>query len=259
MLQSSADSTMAVEEDDQCTSADAFVATPSRFVKWIKRLCLALVVFVLLLAGGIALLVYLATHEPDFYRSALEIDTKLQQENGSQMETQILNLRNSVLSDLDWSAIFTEEQINGWFAWDLRKKFPNLIPPEVSDPRVLLDEKTITLAFRCSVKPLKGVVVIKADIFLTGVINQIGIRIKSIHCGLLPIPVATIAEQISKQAERAGFELDWDEEQGDSVAMINLPDSLIKPNDGGSYIELKNLQVQDGSVAIGGKTHPPDF
>lgn len=227
--------------------------------KWIRRILVSFALLMLVAVGGIYVLLDLAKREPEFYRTALQVDEKQQQVNGSEMETRILNLRNAVLTESSWSASFTEDQINGWLAWDLSQKFPDLIPPEVSDPRVKIQDKSVTFAFRCEAKPFRGVAIINADVFLTGVVNQVGIRIISIHSGMIPVPVAAIADQIAIQAKKSGFNLEWSEENGETVAIIDLPEKMIKPNDGGTYIELETLDITNEGISIGGKTHPPNF
>ena len=239
--------------------AIAPVPFSSVLFKWLRRLTIASVLIAVVVAGVLYLLLQMAKSEPAFYRAALDVDPKLQRRNGSEMESRILNLRNSVLSEDAWSAQFSEAQINGWLAWDLKQKFPDLIPPQISDPRLMIKDETVTLAFRCSVKPFRGVAIIEADVFLTGVINQIGIRIKSIHSGMIPVPIAAFADQITDQAKNSGLEIQWNTEESESVAIIDLPDAMIKPNDGGSYIELKTFEIGEGGVTISGITHPPDF
>ncbi len=227
-------------------------------LKWLRRLAITVMVIAGLAAGGVYLLLQMAQSEPEFYRQALKVDPKIQRKNGSEMETRLLDLRNSVLTSETWTASFTEPQINGWLAWDLNKKFPGLVPSEVTDPQLVVGDKSITLAFHCSLEPFRGVAVIDADVFLTGVINQVGIRIKSIHSGMIPIPIAAVADQLTKQARKSGVELKWNNEGADTVAIIDLPDSMIKPDEG-SYIELETLEIKQGKISIGGVTHPPDF
>ncbi len=89
--------------------------------------------------------------------------------------------------------------------------------------------------------------------------TQLGIRIKSIRSGMIPVPIAAVANQITAQAKRSGFDIQWKNEGSDTVAIIDLPDAMIKPNDGGSYIELETLEIVKGRISIGGVTHPPDF
>jgi len=116
----------------------------------------------------------------------------------------------------------------------------------------------VTLAFRCTAKPFRGVAIIKADVFMTGVINQVGIRIKSVHSGKIPVPLAAFADQISEQAKASGFEIEWNTEDDDPVVVVQLPDALIKPQAGG-YIELQEIKISTGQLSLLGLTHPPDF
>lgn len=228
------------------------------WLKWIKRLAISAAMLLALFVGGVLLLLELAKAEPEFYRKALLVDEKLQQKFGSEMERKILDLRNSVLLGEAWSAEFTEDQINGWLAWDMKEKFPDLVPPEISDPRIAVENQSMKLAFRCSVKPFRGVAIIEADVFMTGVVNQLGIRIKSVHSGKIPVPVAAFADQISEQLNRSGIEIEWDTEEDDPVAIVQLPDELIKPQ-GGSYIELQQIVVGTQEISLSGVTHDPDF
>lgn len=223
----------------------------------IRRIVVTCVVLLGLLALGIFVLLKLAAVEPEFYQQALRVDQQQQKKNGSEMESKLLNLRNSLIVSETWTVTFTEAQLNGWLAWDLQKKFPNLMPPEASDPRVKLADQSATLAFRCETKPFRGIAIVEADIFMTGIINQIGIRIKSIHSGMVPIPLAAFSDRITKQARQNDLEIEWVTDEGDPVAIIDLPDSLIRP--GGDYLEIQELQISKDGIRIAGVTHPQDF
>lgn len=226
--------------------------------KWVQRGLLTVATLVCLGSGVLYLLSELAQQEPEFYAAALSVDEIEQRKQGSEMETRILDLRNSIMIAESWSAEFSEAQINGWLASDLQKKFPELIPNGISQPRVRIVDQSLTIAFKCRVKPFRGVAIIEAEIFMTGLMNQVGIRIKSVKSGVIPVPVAAFADQITALARKSGIEIQWDDGESDPVAIVDLPDKLIKPQDG-SYIELESLQIETGRVTVSGKTHPPDF
>jgi hypothetical protein len=227
-------------------------------LKWIKRLAITGIVLVCLAGAAVYLLSELAQREPEFYVQALKVDSLEQRKQGSQMETKLLDLRNSILISETWSAEFTEPQINGWMAFDLRKKFPELVPNGIKDPRVSIKDQTIKLAFRCEVKPFKGIAIIETEIFMTDVLNQVGVKFKSVRSGLIPVPVAAFADQVTAIAQKSGIEIEWKDIEGDPVAMIQLPEKLVKSDDG-SYIELETFMTDTGKIAISGRTHPPDF
>lgn len=243
---------------EEYASSEVDSKPKSRWWKWIKRVAITCLVMLGLFAVAIFALLELARTEPEFYRQVLQVDPQQQKRNGSEMERKILDLRNSVMIADAWSATFSQDQINGWLAYDLKKKFPDLVPSEVTDPRLIIEEQSMTLAFRCTAKPFRGVAIVNADVFATGVINQIGIRVKSVHSGMIPVPLAAFADQISDQAKKSGMEIEWNTEEDDPVAIVQLPDALTKPQTGG-YIELQEIKISKGELTLLGLTHPPDF
>jgi hypothetical protein len=247
--------------DSESPSNAELEAMPARkpgWKKWLRRILISGLITAGLLIGGIFLLIQLAEVEPEFYTSALNVDPKLQKKYGSEMESKILNLRNSIIGSESWSASFSEDQINGWLAWDLQKKFPDLLPPEVTDPRVELGEKSITFAFRCDVQPFRGIAIVEAEIFMTQVVNEIGIRIKSLQSGMVPIPLAAIADEIARQAAFSELEIEWLTEDGDPVAIVALPESLIRAG-GGDLLEVQKFEIRNQKLHVAGVTHPPDY
>lgn len=243
---------------EELSASESSEKPKAGWLKWIKRLAVTGLVILALVVGAFFVLLELAKVEPEFYRQALQVDQQQQKQAGSEMEKKILDLRNSVMIADAWSATFSQAQINGWFAYDLTEKFPDLMPPEVTDPRLIIEDQSMTLAFRCTAKPFRGVAVINADVFMTGVINQVGIRVKSVHTGKIPVPLAAFADQISKQAKKSGIEIEWNTEEDDPVAIVQIPDALIKPEVGG-YIELQEVKISKGEVSLRGVSHPPDF
>ncbi len=226
--------------------------------KWIKRLAIFSIASLTLLAMAVYLILYLAKIEPEFYSKALRVDSEEQKKFGSQMETVLLDLHNSIIVSDEWSAEFTEKQLNGWLAWDLEKKFPKLLPPQISDPRVDIDDKDeISLAFRCDSKPYEGIGIIKGEIFLSGVVNQIGIRIKSIRSGLVPIPFALFADQVAVFAEKSEIDIEWTDHDGDPVVLVDIPEPLLRHS--GNYIEFKSVKVGDEKIRIAGVTHVEEY
>jgi len=241
----------------QGIEADSTSKPKRGWKRWLRRIAVSGIVLVGLLAGGAYLLLQLAAVEPEFYKQALHVDPAAQKKYGSEMEAKMLDLRNSVLASESWSVTFSEDQINGWLAWDLQKKFPSLLPPEASDPRVKLGKQSATFAFRCDAKPFRGIAIVEADVFMTGIVNQVGIRIKSIRSGMVPIPVAVFADQIAEQARKSNLEIEWLTEEGDPVAIVDLPDELIRP--AGNFLEVQLLEISEKEFRLAGATHPEDY
>ena len=64
---------------------------------------------------------------PDFYAQAIAMPAATQQAAGEALERNVLALHNEVRDGGQWSAVFTDEQINGWLAADLPEKFPHAL------------------------------------------------------------------------------------------------------------------------------------
>ena len=228
--------------------------------RWLRRLGLWVLIALLVVGAAALVILNLASVEPDFYQSAMTVDEKKTQQqrlDGNAMESKILNLHNSVVAADAWSVSFTDEQINGWLAWELERKFPTLIPHEVNHPRVKIADGLVTVAFRCDVPPFRGVGIIEAEIFLTDVLNQIGIRFHAVKSGMIPIPLALFTEQISEHAAEAGVDIEWLTEEGDPAVIIDLPEDVLRP--AGNYVELKAVEIREDNIYIAGVTHLEDF
>ncbi len=227
----------------------------SRWRIWFKRIAIAGTLLVAVVAGCLYWIWNLSQAEPDFYSQILEADPDVQEVNGDKFERKILDFRNELqLSDL-WHLTLTQDQINGWLAMYAKKRFPDLFPPEISDPRVVIEEDHLTIASRLKSENFSGVLTLKAQLFVTDVINQIGIRVKSLHSGMLPIPVSTTSAEISKAAQGAGIELTWDTQDSDPVALVTLLEEFLVV-DNGDYVEITSVEFTKGQVEVTGKIHP---
>ncbi len=226
----------------------------SRFKVWAIRLLFFGLICVATIIGGLVWILSLATAQPEFYSEILKKDPQQQMARGAEFERQILDMRNSMQLQDDWSLKVSDEQINGWLATTAKQNFPDLFPPAISDPRIVIKDQDVTIAFRCDMKAFKGVVVLRGQIFLTEVLNKVGIHVHSIHSGSLPIPVASVATQISAAAKDADFDLEWEMGGEFPIALIAMPDQLVNLGNG-NYLELKAINFSGNEVEIIGKSH----
>ena len=246
--------------DRDADSESDFPTVPRSRWTWLRRLCMWVMTLLVVLLGAALLILSLASVEPKFYRSAALANPEQRQQQrrlGNEMESKILDLYNAAVSAEAWSVSFSEEQLNGWLAWDFERKFPKLLPPELEDPRVKIVDQKITIAFRCNSPPFRGVGIIEGEIFLTEVLNQVGIRFHSVRSGMLPIPLALFTEPITEHAAKAGVNIEWINDQGNPAMIIDLPAEMLRP--AGNYVELKSIDVHDQSIFIAGVTHLEDF
>src|SRR5258708_541443 len=133
-----------------------------------KPLLLAILIVLLLLGGTGAALVFLVCHEPAFYtRAAAPPGQHRLDCSGDCVKEFNGQLINGVLNRRQWDALFTEEQINCYFAEDfLKQNVENPLPQGVSEPRVALDTDGIRLGFRYGTGSWSTVISLDLQIWL---------------------------------------------------------------------------------------------
>lgn len=208
----------------------------------------AVIVVLLLLAAG----AYWATQqEPEFYEQAMQMEPAAQEQAGDELERKVLDLRNSLRHQQRWEATFTENQLNGWLATFLPKKFPKTLPATVEDPRVAIEPDEVMVAFRYQGGNFSSVVWLGVEIHLTEEPNVVAIRILKARAGSLPIPLSQFLDQITDAARKANVTLRWSQIDGDPVALVEL-DVRQKGNDK-RRLHIDTVEVRDGEVHLSGE------
>lgn len=215
---------------------------------------------VLLIGGLFAVLVvvamltaYLAVrHEPEFYRRTMEIDHTVLEKGSARMLQRAAKLTSDLRQQKGWKAIFTADEINGWLAVDMMKNHRGTLPPEMHDPRVVIDSGQITIACRFDQNGVDSVLSLTVEPYVPEP-NVLAIRIVKARAGLLPIPLGEVLEQIKKAANDMRLDLRWRHSGGDPVAMLSLP-----PDDEDRPVQIDTLQLGDGEIYVAGTTGKPE-
>lgn len=211
-----------------------------------------------LAGGGVVLLFCLlgafraARHEPEFYQQALNMEPQQQQEAGEQLERRVLELHNNVRRPGRWEAVFTDEQLNGWLSGDLEVKFPQLLPPGVSSPRVALGSHQARLACRYETPKINAVVSLALEVHLTDEPNVVAIRVRKARAGALPLPLKGFLDRIAEVAMQSGLVLRWAQEEGDPVALFKIPSEHEDYVTQGIFLE--SLELRDGEIYLAGRS-----
>ena len=196
---------------------------------------------------------YRATQQvPEFYDHAIEVEPTVQQEAGYMLEQNVLELHNEVRQSGRWEAVFTDQQINGWLAFDLPEKFPDVLPAGVGDPRVAIDATRAQIACRYESKRFRSVVSLDLEIDLTDQPNVLAVRIRRARAGLLPLPLKRFLDEISAQANLANVVVRWSQADGDPVALITIPTRHEQYPRRELYLE--KVELRDGEVYLSGRT-----
>ena len=189
---------------------------------------------------------------PEFYRAALDIAPESYREAGEEFESRMLQLNTDVRNLDSWQASFSQDQVNGWLAFELPENFPGTIPPQVSEPRVAFFENNVQLAFHFVSSKFSGIITISGDVFCTENRNQIGIQIQSVRSGVIPLPMDVWAESIEKSCRKAGIKLMWSQKDGDTVAIVDLPDRFLDIKN--RQIILESVEIAEGELLLSGQS-----
>ena len=196
--------------------------------------------------------VYRASQQvPEFYQHALQAEPQEAELSGFRLEQQVREFANDVRFRRRWEASFSAEEVNGWLASDLSRKYPLLVPKGVDQPRVAIDPEHLQLACKYSNKRIRSIISIDADIQLTGQPNVVAVRLKSVSAGILPVPLKHIRKGVSKAATRSNLDLQWSDQGEDVVALVTIPERHEEID---GLLRVDRIELRDGILYVAGHT-----
>lgn len=190
----------------------------------------------------------LLTYQPEFYRNVAIISPERRHAEAQKFVAQSLQLRNDIVNEPIWEAVFTDEQVNSWLEEDLVEHFSDQIPPGVHEPRVVFELDRVHFGFQLDQGPLRSIVSVAARVRVPGE-NELALTIEKIRAGVVPIPADQLLDQITEVARSHGLEVRW-ERDGD------LPVALVKytPNPRRRDVILERLQILNGQIRLAGRS-----
>jgi hypothetical protein len=215
----------------------------------IKRVLVIGTSLVLILAGVAALGWLSLTHEPKFYREMVSSPGKQRVATAKRFVAQSLQLRNDIVNEPTWEAIFTDAEVNAWLAEDLVTHFADQLPPEVHEPRVMFETDRVTLAFELDRGPVRSVIWAVARPRVPEP-NVLELTVEKIRAGVLPVPADRVLDRIAEYAREHGFEASWKKgDEGFPVATIRYT-----PNDHRDDVLLERVDIQKGEIRLAGRS-----
>jgi hypothetical protein len=187
-------------------------------------------------------------HVPEFYQQAMQVDVKAHQAGIAKMQRQVAGLVSDVKREGRWQAVFTAEQINGYLAVELAKNRPDVLPSNLSDPRVSIAKDGVTIAARFRSSALDTVVSLGVDVYLSGP-NVVALRVQRVRAGSFPLPLDRILSEVSQGTNRLEWEVRWGQEGGDPVALVTIPPPR---NPGEKLVEIDAIELDEGVIRVAG-------
>jgi hypothetical protein len=195
---------------------------------------------------------------PEFYAQSLspEISRSEQEQLGDDLEREALELRNRTTRVGQWEAVFSDQEVNAWLAVDLVENHPRALPADLTAPRVKITEGQLQLACRYRGDPVETVVSILAEAYLTDKPNQLAVRIRSVRAGVIPLPLKRFLDRVSDVARDNRLPLLWSQQEGDPVALLQIPTKYEGLADKNFLVET--LELREGELYLAGHTGRDD-
>ncbi len=215
---------------------------------------LAILAVVGLLVGGVSLFsVYEATQQvPEFYRTALARAAEDQHADRDEFVAQAMALASDLRRSGHWQTLFTDAQVNAWLALELVNNYPELLPVDLHDPRVTIQDKEVTIACRYTNGGVTSILSLTLDVFVKDP-HVLALRVRHARAGAVPVPLARVLDAISHTAAQLNLRLEWRKAHGDPVALITFP----KPRDGqADAIMLHAIELRNGELFASGTIGP---
>lgn len=185
---------------------------------------------------------------PEFYRDVERLPTHQRREQAKQFFAQSMQLRNDIVNEPRWEAVFSAEEVNAWLAEDLMAYFADRVPAGIRDPRVAFDADRITLAFQFDDGPIHSVVWVVARVSVAEE-NVVALTVEKIRAGVLPIPAERLIAKLDQHAKANGLEIRWQTDHGQPQALLAYRTSSRRRD-----VVLEHLEVLDGRLRLAGRS-----
>ena len=204
---------------------------------------------VAVLGGVIAAL----RHTPAFYAESLrdDVSTEVREQQSKKFVQLATQLEGSIVRDNRWSGEFTQDQINGFLAYDLPERFSSWLPQRVVNPRIRLSAGAIDLAFHYQQGWWTGTVHVQVRPYILGP-NQLGLDVRTVRAGAVPIPMAKPLDEIVREMRKSGWIVQWRPTKSGELLVIDLQPEIA------AKLSLDGVELHEGVLRFAGHRPSPE-
>ncbi len=206
----------------------------------------------LLAALGLLILWRASQVVPDFYAEVLTVDPADQRTASDTMIQKATVLVSDVQKTGEWEALFSEQEVNAWLAVDLEENHYKSLPSGIDDPRVAIEPGGLLMACRARRLGIETVLSVSLDVYLAEP-GVLGIRIRRVRAGAVPLPLADVLQLIRDVGDKQGLNIRWQQAEGDPVAIVRI-NPVVK---GDKSVVIDKLELAEGEIYMSGSTEKP--
>jgi uncharacterized protein YpmS len=205
-------------------------------------------VFLAILAAVPAAAWLSLTYQPSYYRAMVLQSREQREGKARKFVAQSLQLRNDIVNEPTWEAVFSDQEVNAWLAEDLVSHFADQLPPEVYEPRVLFEMDRIVLAFQLRQRGVQSVITVVARPRVPEG-NTLELTLEKIRAGILPVPADNVLDRIIEYARSLGVDVEWTRRDGYPVVLIRYTPNLQRDD-----VQLEEVQIRSGQLRLAGRS-----
>ncbi len=227
------------------------MSRPSKSRRWRWSLLGFGIVMLVLVSSGIW---YGFSYEPTFYREVTGPTGPERVRTAERFVQQSLRLRNDIVNEPRWEAIFQQDEVNAWLAEDLVTHFADQIPPGVSKPRIIFEADRLTLAFTYDRGMVNAVVWVNAEVRVVEP-NVMELTILEVRAGMVPIDPSTLLEDIVSFGQKQGLEIRR-ESTSEGLPLVRVAYASGSPE---RKVALERIQLMPKRLMLGGRSRRPEL
>jgi hypothetical protein len=188
------------------------------------------------------------TYEPPYYLAMIRLPLEQREIKAKHFVAQSLQLRNDIVNEPTWQAVFSDQEVNAWLAEDLVEHFADQLPPEVHDPRVLFEMDRVVLAFQLEKGGFHSVITVVARPRVPED-NTVELTLEKIRAGILPVPADNVLDRIIDHARHRGVNVQWQRRDGYPVVVMRYTPNLSRED-----VQLEELEIRNGQIRLAGRS-----
>lgn len=218
-------------------------------------------VAILIFAGTVVIqfvtvLFVAAVWVPEFYGRRLSISQDALAAHGAVFEEKMQQLQQDASSDDgDWSIELSDEQINGWLAVVLPRRFPGVLPDHIREPRVAIESDLCQVACQYCDGATRIILTLCLDLQPSDKPNELKMKVLSAKIGSVPGLEHQAVGPIAQAAYRLKIRLRWLTRDIQPEAIVQIPRRWL---DESRQVRVEDIQFKDGQLLVSGKSFVRD-
>ena len=199
------------------------------------------------------------TYYPEFYRQRIDIAEDKLEQDAKDFVFSSGKMLNDIRRKKEWSATYTEDQINGWLERRIQRDLPGLIPIGAYYPRVKLEQGRINFAMEFCPDDFESIfwVQVQFTVDPPGVYHLV---IEQVKLGVIPISRAMIKNELKLYFQRANIPCEIQTTENGNLELVMDWRQIDSVNDWQTdpliyhsrKVTLTDVQILPGELRLSG-------